>query len=176
MIPLWLVLGVIVLQRLGELALAHRNTRRLLAAGGREVGAGHYPLLVGLHAAWMVAIAGTIPLEAPAEPAVILMLAALQAFRLWVIGSLGRFWTTRIVTVPEAPLVARGPYRLVRHPNYLVVAGEIALVPLAFGAWPLAVAFSAANGALLALRVAVEEAALASRPRLTARGTTGAAG
>jgi methyltransferase len=87
----------------------------------------------------------------------------LQGLRVWVLASLGRFWTTRVITLPGAPLVRRGPYRWFRHPNYLVVAGEILVLPLAFGAWEIAVIFSLANAAILTLRVRCEERALSPR-------------
>lgn len=157
-----LVLAVAA-QRAGELALARRNTRRLLAAGGREVGAGHYPLMVALHGAWLVALFLSAPPGTPVFWPLVALFALLQAGRIWVIASLGRFWTTRIIDLPDAPLVTRGPYRFVRHPNYLIVAAEIAVLPLAFGLWPVAVIFSVLNAALLWHRIRVEDAALGRR-------------
>lgn len=163
---LWIVIALVAAQRLTELVYAERNTRRLLAAGGQESGAGHYPLLVGLHALWLVALAVFVPAEQPANWWLLGVFAVLQALRLWVLASLGPFWTTRVITLPGAPLVRRGPYRWLRHPNYLVVVGEILVLPLAFGAWQIALVFSLANAALLALRIRCEERALA--PRRTA--------
>lgn len=158
----WLVV-LVALQRIGELMLARRNTARLLARGGREIGASHYSLIVVLHALWLAALFAGVPAAAePVWPWLALFLL-LQAARIWVIASLGEFWTTRIVTVPDAPLVRRGPYRWMRHPNYLVVAAEIAVLPIAFGAWQLAIAFSVANALVLAYRVRVEDRALAPR-------------
>jgi methyltransferase len=123
---LHVVLALVALQRLGELLLAQRNTARLRAEGAVESGRGHYPLLVGLHLAWLAALALLIPADTrPVWPLLGLFVAA-QAARVWVIASLGRFWTTRIIALPGAPLVRRGPYRFIRHPNYLVVAVEIA--------------------------------------------------
>lgn len=159
------VLAFVVLQRLAELAWARRNTRALLAAGGIEHGADHYLWLVALHAAWIAALALAIPADRPADIRWLALFGLLQLARLWAIASLGRFWTTRVITVPGQPLVRRGPYRWLRHPNYLVVAGEIAVLPLAFGAWENALVFSLANAALLAKRIAVENAALAGRAR-----------
>ncbi|WP_299394696.1 isoprenylcysteine carboxyl methyltransferase family protein [Pelagibius sp.] len=164
---LWIVLVLVALQRLGELVYAQRNTRRLLAEGGREAGAGHYPLLVGLHAAWLIALAVFVPAETPPNWALLAVFVALQGLRLWVLASLGRYWTTRIITLPDAPLVRKGPYRLLRHPNYVVVAGEILILPLAFGAWELALAFSAANAVILAIRIRCEDQALAARRTAT---------
>jgi methyltransferase len=158
-----LVVGLVALERLAELWYARRNTRALLDAGGVEVGGGHYPLMVALHAAWLVAIVATVPREAGVSLALLAVFVVLQAARAWVLLSLGRYWTTRIITVPGASLVRRGPYRFLRHPNYVVVAAEIAVLPLAFGAWGVAVFFSALNAALLAWRISVEEQALAPR-------------
>jgi methyltransferase len=158
------ILAAVALQRLAELVLARRNTRALLAAGGVEVGAGHYPFLVGVHVLWFVVLAAWIargPAAFHGEWAAAYL--ALQPLRAWTMLSLGRFWTTRIITVPGVPPVRRGPYRFVRHPNYIVVAGEIAALPLAFGAWPLAVAFTVLNAVALTLRLRAENAALAAR-------------
>lgn len=157
------VLGLVVLQRLAELALAQRNTRRLLAKGAVEVGRGHYPLIVALHAAWLAALALTVPAEAPASWPLLGFFLVLQAARVWVIASLGPYWTTRIVTLTAAPLVRRGPYRWLRHPNYLVVVLEIAVLPLAFGAVWIALVFSLLNAVLLWHRIRVEAEALAGR-------------
>jgi methyltransferase len=162
MSALYPTLAVLALLRLGELELSRRNAARLLARGGREVGARHYPLFFLLHGGWFAALA----LLAPPEPRLPALLAAfwlLQAARVWTIWSLGPYWTTRIVTLDEAPLVRRGPYRWCRHPNYLIVAIEIALLPLAFGAWETALVFSLLNGLLLSHRIRVETAALAAR-------------
>jgi methyltransferase len=154
---------LVAAQRLAELVYAHRNTRRLMAEGGIEHGASRYPLLVLLHAAWLAALFFFVSHEAAVSWLLIGAYLLLQAARLWVIFSLGRYWTTRVITLPDAPLVKRGPYRWLRHPNYLVVAAEIAVLPLAFGAWELALGFSLANAALLADRIRTEETALAPR-------------
>jgi methyltransferase len=154
---------LVAAQRLAELAYARGNAQRLMAAGGIEHGAGRYPFLVLLHAAWLAALFFFVPPEAAVSWLLIGAYLLLQAARLWVIASLGRFWTTRVITLPDAPLVKRGPYRWLRHPNYLVVAAEIAVLPLAFGAWELALGFSLANAALLADRIRIEETALADR-------------
>jgi methyltransferase len=152
---------LVALQRLAELAYGRRNATRLLAAGGIEAGAGHYPLLVALHGGWLAALFALVPAEAPADWGLLGLYGLLQAGRLWVIASLGRRWTTRVIVLPQAPLVKRGPYRFLRHPNYAVVALEIPVLPLAFGAWQIALAFGLANLALLAHRIRVEERALA---------------
>ena len=157
----WLVL-LVAAQRLGELVLARRNTARLLARGGREVGAGHYPLIVALHTGWLAALFLAIPPGAGMLWPLVLVFVLLQAARVWVIASLGEYWTTRIVTLAETPLVRKGPYRWLRHPNYLIVAGEIAVLPLAFGAWRIALVFSLLNAVVLAWRIRLEDRALAA--------------
>ncbi|HVM77895.1 MAG TPA: isoprenylcysteine carboxylmethyltransferase family protein [Stellaceae bacterium] len=149
--------------RLGELWLARRNTRALLAAGAVERGSGHYPLIVAVHAGWLAAIVLAVPDTAQVSWPLIGVYLALQLLRVWVLASLGRFWTTRIITLPGAPLVRRGPYRFIRHPNYLLVAAEIAVLPLAFGAWQVAALFSVLNAAVLAWRIRLENEALAER-------------
>ena len=154
------VLAFVTLQRLAELWLANSNSRRLLAQGAREFGAGHYPLIVAVHAAWLAALWWW----APGRPINIVMLIAfglLQLGRVWVIASLGSRWTTRIIVTLQ-PLVRKGPYRWVDHPNYLIVVLEIAFLPLAFGLWPIALVFSALNAAVLAVRIKAEDEALAS--------------
>lgn len=163
---LTLVLGLVALQRLGELIWSRRNERRLKAAGAIEVGAKHYPLLVLLHTSWLVAMMALVPPGTVPDPWLLAAYLAVQGLRLWTMASLGRFWTTRILTLPDAPLVRRGPYRWVRHPNYVVVIAEVALLPLAFGAVGIALIFSAANLILLAIRIRAEDAALAPRRSL----------
>lgn len=161
MSPPQVIALLVALQRLAELLYARRNTRRLLAAGGREVGAAHYPLLVALHAAWLLAIFFFVPPDAPVSWPLLALYGLLQAARLWVLASLGARWTTRVVVLPDRPLIACGPYRWLRHPNYAIVAAEIAVLPAAFGAWALALAFSLLNAGVLAWRLRVEERALA---------------
>jgi methyltransferase len=160
---LWALLGLVALQRLGELIYARRNTARLLAQGGRERGARHYPLIVLLHLAWLAAMAVLVPAETQPLWPWLALFFLLQAGRLWVLASLGPYWTTRIITLAKAPLVRHGPYRFLKHPNYLVVALEIAVLPLAFGAWQIALVFSLLNALVLAQRIKVEDSALAER-------------
>ena len=163
---LYLTLGFVALQRLGELVYARRNTARLLESGGVEVGAGHYPLLVMLHSSWLIALAVFVHPDTGANLALLLVFAALQLARVWVLVSLGRNWTTRVVTVPDAPLVRTGPYKFLRHPNYAIVASEIAVLPLVFGAWKIAVVFSLLNLVLLRHRIRIENRELAPRRSL----------
>jgi len=157
-----LILAFVTLQRLGELVLARRNTARLLARGGQEAGAGHYPLIVLLHAAWLIGLWGLWLLALDQAPNLfwLAVFVVLQLLRVWVIATLGERWTTRIIVLPEAPLVAAGPYRFVSHPNYCVVAAEILVLPLVFGLVWYGVVFSVLNGLVLWLRIRTENAAL----------------
>ena len=163
-----LVLALVALARVAELVHARRNTRRLLAEGAVEIGRSHYLLIIGLHLAWFAALVVTIPADAPARLPWLVLFALLQVARLWVFVALGRYWTTRIIHLPSAPLVRSGPYRFLRHPNYLIVELEIVILPLAFGAWLLAVIFGIANAVILTWRIRVEDAALAARRSLAA--------
>lgn len=159
-----IILVLVMAQRFGELVLARRNTRRLLAEGAHEVGAAHYPLIVALHAAWLIGLWYFAVHRAPAGQDVNLpwlgVFIALQLARVWVIASLGGRWTTRIIVLPGTPLVERGPYRFLSHPNYWVVAGEIFVLPLVFGLPSLGLVFSALNAAMMWIRVRTEAAAL----------------
>ncbi|MGZ5960633.1 MAG: isoprenylcysteine carboxyl methyltransferase family protein, partial [Rhizomicrobium sp.] len=146
-------MALVVLQRLIEIVYAERNTRALLARGAVEVGRAHYPLIVLLHASWLAAIVFFLPENATIHWLPLMLFVLLQLCRVWVIATLGPYWTTRIITLPGAPLVRVGPYRFVRHPNYLVVAGEIAMLPLAFGEVDVAIAFTILNAAMLAWRI-----------------------
>lgn len=153
------LLTFVTIQRLGELFLSRRNTAALLAKGARETGAEHYPYMVALHAAWI----GGLWLLASDRPVNLVwfgIFMLLQILRLWVLATLKERWTTRIIVLPEAPLVRSGPYRFIRHPNYAVVAGEIAVLPLAFGMPLYAAAFTILNALMLAIRIRAENAAL----------------
>jgi methyltransferase len=164
-----LAYGLILLvaaQRLAELFLAHRNTAALKARGAVEIGAGHYPLIVALHAAWLFAVAVFLPNAPSVNGWFLAAYLLVQGLRVWTLASLGPYWTTRIITLPGAPLVRRGPYRFLRHPNYLVVTLEIALLPLAFGEVAVAAVFTLINAAALAWRIRQEEGALAARRAL----------
>ncbi len=154
----WLI-AFLVAQRVAELALAQRNTRRLRASGGVEFGASHYPLLVALHAFWLIGLWAFGHTRA-VDPFWLVVFVLLQAARVWVIASLGVRWTTRIIVLPGVAPVARGPYQWLRHPNYLIVVLEIAVVPLALGMPMFALVFSLANAALLSFRIRVESRAL----------------
>jgi methyltransferase len=162
--PLGISVALLVLvtaQRLAELLVAKRNTARLVAAGAVEHGAAHYPLIVALHAAWLI---GLWLFAAGLEPSLPLagLYLLLQAFRVWTLASLGSRWTTRIIVIPGETLVARGPYRFMRHPNYAVVTAEILVLPLVFGLHAYALLFLLLNAAMLAVRIRAENAALAT--------------
>ena len=155
------VLALITAQRIGELFLAERNTRRLRAQGAVETGANHYIFIVLLHGAWLLGLwvlAWGRPISLPLLGVFVL----LQAARVWVIATLGPRWTTRIITLPGAPLVSTGPYRFVSHPNYVVVALEIAILPLAFGLWGYAILFTLLNAVMMWVRIRSEASALSA--------------
>ncbi len=198
--PLHAYLGLVALfaaERGAELALSLRNSRRALGRGAVEAGRGHYPAMVAVHALFLAACAGEA-LAWPRPPPEVALLAvggalAAQALRWWAVAALGDRWNTRILVVPGAAPATGGPYRFLRHPNYLAVSLEMACLPLAWGSWRTALLFSAANAALLAVRIPAEEAALGDewrrafdgRPRLVpgtvrpasrGRGTAGAPG
>ena len=159
----YIVIAFIVVQRLAELVYAQRNTKALLARGAVEVGRAHYPLIILLHAAWLVAVVLFLPTNPPVNFILLAILVVLQGLRVWVLAALGPYWTTRIIDLPGAPLVRRGPYRLLRHPNYAVVVGEILVLPLMFGEVWVAVVFTILNAFVLAWRIRQENAALAPR-------------
>jgi methyltransferase len=166
-----LVLGValVATQRLLELVLSRRNERRIRARGAVERGRGHYPLMVALHALWIASTLVEGILRGPDVPAfwpvpLALFLLA-QALRYWSVFSLGESWNTRILVVPGAKLVRRGPYKYLDHPNYVVVVVEILAFPLIFGAWVTALVFTALNTALLYVRIREEDRALAELSR-----------
>ena len=156
------ILGLVTLQRLGELVLSRRNTERLLAQGAREAASGHYPLIVALHAAWLVGLWYL----AVWQPGVgvswawLAVFVILQGLRVWVIATLGPRWTKRIIVLPGAALVREGPFRFVSHPNYCIVAAEILVLPLCFGLVWYGIVFSVLNALVLWIRIRAEEAAL----------------
>jgi methyltransferase len=161
-----LILSLVTLQRLGELVLAHRNTRRLLARGAVETGAEHYPIIVGLHAAWLAGL-WWWGWNAPPDLAWLAVYLVLQGLRVWTLVSLGERWTTRIIVLPGEALVRRGPYRFLPHPNYTVVAAEIAVLPLVFHLGGYALVFSVLNASILWVRIRAESQALQPPPKQT---------
>jgi len=156
-----IVLGLVTLQRAGELALARYNTARLLVRGAREIGGGHYPLMVAMHACWLLSLWAWGYDQRVNLPA-LAAFVVLQGFRGWVVATLGSRWTTRIIVLPGAPLVTTGPYRYLSHPNYVVVAAEIAVLPLALGLPLTALVFTVLNALVLGIRIRAENNALAS--------------
>ena len=176
--PLYAIVGFLVAQRLAELVLARRNHRALLAQGAIEVGERHYKAFLALHAGWLLALLVTIEPRAAVSIPGLLIFGLLQCGRIWVIATLGTRWTTRVMVLPGAARIRSGPYRFVDHPNYLIVCGEVAVVPLMFGAWTLAVVASALNLLLLRGRLVVENKALATvydQPSLSSPGAEGPA-
>ena len=154
-----MILALVTLQRLGELVLARSNTRRLLARGAVESGAEHYRFIVALHAAWLIGL-WLLVWDRPVNLPLLLLFVLLQAGRVWVIATLGRRWTTRIITLPGETLVRKGPFRFVSHPNYIVVAGELAVLPLVFGLPLYALVFTALNAVMMWVRIRCEQRAL----------------
>jgi methyltransferase len=155
-----ILLAFLTAQRLAELWWAKRNEARLLAAGGVEYGGSHLAPIVLLHAAWLIGL-WLLAYDRPVEPVFLVLFVVLQILRLWILVTLGPRWTIRIIVIPGERLVASGLYRLLRHPNYAVVIGEIAVVPLALGLPIYALIFSILNAAVLAVRIPAENAALA---------------
>jgi len=160
--PLWpsiAILAFVTLQRLVELPIASANTKWLLSNGGREVAAGHYPLIVAVHASWLTALWWLAPTR-PIDGFFLALFILIELGRAWVLITLGPRWTTRIIVLPDEPLVTGGPYRFLNHPNYWVVAGEIAILPLVFGLWLVALIFTLLNAAVLTIRIREENRAL----------------
>ncbi len=153
------IMAFVTAQRLAELAIDRRNTARLLAAGAREVGARHYPAMVGMHASWLAALWFTVGGRS-VDVAMLAVFVVLQLMRVWVLATLGPRWTTRIIVTDSAPLVKKGPFRFLRHPNYTVVTAEIAVLPLVFGLVWIAVLFTLLNAAMLYVRIGAENRAL----------------
>ncbi|HEX3808081.1 MAG TPA: isoprenylcysteine carboxylmethyltransferase family protein [Rhizomicrobium sp.] len=168
MIWAYAIIGFIALQRLAEVIYAQRNTGALLARGATEIGASHYPVMIALHATWLAAIFLALPKPTSIHWIALAAMIVLQAARVWIIATLGPYWTTRIINLPGAPLVRKGPYRFFRHPNYMIVVGEIAALPLVFGEIWVAAVFSVLNAAMLFWRIREEDAALGPRRAMPA--------
>ncbi|MEX1234361.1 MAG: isoprenylcysteine carboxylmethyltransferase family protein [Roseovarius sp.] len=154
-----LFLGFIVLQRLSELVIARINTARLIARGAYEVGAGHYPVMVAMHSLWILCLI-VFGMGQPVSPGWLAIFAVLQVLRVWILATLGPRWTTRIIIL-RAPLVTRGPFRYLRHPNYVLVVAEIIVAPMVLGLVWVAVLFTLLNAAMLWVRIRAENRALA---------------
>ena len=163
-----ILLVYLTVQRLTELWWAKENAARLMAAGGIEHGRSHLPLMILFHAAWLAGL-WLLAYDRPVQPFFLALFVVLQIARFWVLATLGRRWTIRIIVVPGERLVAQGPYRFLRHPNYAVVIGEIAVVPLALGLPAYALVFSVLNAGMLAIRITAENAALSRTSQITPR-------
>lgn len=159
MIPNILILALVTLERLIELPISRRNSRELLALGGSEHASGHYKLIVLVHISWLASL-WWLSLSRPINFFWLIMFILIEFGRIWVLVSLGRRWTTRIITVPGEQLVRRGPYKWVNHPNYCIVCAEIAVLPLVFGLWQVALLFTILNAAILVVRIREEDRAL----------------
>jgi methyltransferase len=163
------ILALVTLQRAAELVVSSRNTSKLRACGAFEVAPRHYPFVVAVHAAWLISL-WIFGHDQPLNAVALLLYIALQGLRLWVMWTLGARWTTRIIILPGEPLVAAGPFRFLPHPNYAVVAGEIAILPLVLGLPWLAALFTVLNAAVLFIRIRAENRALAASRTMLARG------
>jgi len=163
-----IILALVTLQRLGELVLARHNTKKLLARGAVEMDAEHYPLIVAVHATWLVAL-WVLGRHQEVNLLALAAFVVLQGLRVWILATLGSRWTTRILVLPGEPLIASGPYRYFSHPNYAVVVAEIALLPLALYLPILALVFTALNAMVLMIRIRSETRALAEFSQRPAR-------
>jgi len=159
---------IVLAQRGLEELHSARNTRRLLAEGAHEVGREYYPVVAVTHLAWIASIFFLIPPDAPVVWPLVILYILLQPVRYWVIGTLGRYWTHRIITLDAAPVVARGPYRFIRHPNYAVTIAETLVLPLAFGAVALGLIMTAVWTAVVGYKIVLEDRAIAERRLQTA--------
>lgn len=154
-----LFLGFIIVQRLSELMISKINTARLLDKGAYEVGASHYPVMVAMHSLWIGSLL-IFGYDQAVSYGWLAVFAVLQIFRVWILGTLGRRWTTRIIILP-GPLVTRGPFKFFNHPNYLLVVAEIIVAPMVLGLFWVAVVFTVLNAAMLWVRIGIEGKALA---------------
>ena len=164
------LVALVGLERLAELVVSRRNAAWSLARGGVEHGRGHYPVMVALHSGFLIAMLVEAWVRRPEVPpalawSMLALVLASQALRWWCIATLGPRWNTRVIVVPGMPPVTGGPYRLLRHPNYVAVVVEGMALPLVHSAWMTAVVFTVANAVLLTVRIRVEDAALATLPR-----------
>jgi methyltransferase len=164
------LVALVGVERLAELVVSRRNAAWSLARGGVEHGRGHYPVMVALHSGFLVAMLVEAWVRRPEVPpalawSMLVLVLASQALRWWCILTLGPRWNTRVIVVPGMPPVTSGPYRFLRHPNYVAVVVEGVALPLVHASWITAVVFTVANAVLLTVRIRVEDAALATLPR-----------
>lgn len=160
----FIIISLVITQRLIEVFVAKRNEKRMLAQGAYEVGASHYPYMISLHVSFFVCLIAEVVIFdrgiSPLFPLFFLIFLFVQALRIWCLTSLGQFWNTKIIILPGANVVTKGPYLFIRHPNYVVVCIEIALLPLMFQAYLTAISFTLLNLAMLSVRIPLEEKAL----------------
>lgn len=163
--PTWvfLVLAYLIVQRLGELVYAASNTRRLLSQGAREFGADHYHYFILLHGSWILLMVMLARPDHALNPFLLSAFFLSQILRLWTLASIGKWWTTRIISAPHFPRVKKGPYKFLSHPNYTVVIIEVAIVPMLLGLWWVAILFSVLNAILLRHRIGIENQVLTER-------------
>jgi methyltransferase len=161
----YLLILAIGIERLAELIVSRRNARWAFAHGGKEFGRGHYPVMVAVHTALLIGCVVEVwALHRPFIPwlgwPMLALVTLSQALRWWCVGTLGYRWNTLVIVVPQAPLIRRGPYRRLHHPNYVAVVVEGVALPLVHTAWLTAAGFTLANALLLRVRIRVENAAL----------------
>ncbi|PLR99690.1 isoprenylcysteine carboxyl methyltransferase family protein [Bacillus sp. T33-2] len=168
----YIFIGFIISQRLVELIIAKRNERWMKKNGALEFGAAHYKAIVVVHAAFFISFAVEhYYFERGISgfwPVLLLIFLATQALRTWALLSLGRYWNTKIIVLPGAEIVRRGPYRFIRHPNYVIVTIEFIIIPLLFNAFITAAVFSIMNLVILSIRIPAEEKALNELTRYVA--------
>lgn len=160
----YIILSIVIIQRLLELVIAKRNEKNMRAQGAYEVGASHYPLMILLHVSFFISLLIEVNIfnltPSPLFLLFLVMFLCVQGLRIWCLTSLGSFWNTKIIVLPGAHVVTKGPYKYLRHPNYLVVSMEIALLPLMFEAYFTAICFTILNAIMLSIRIPTEERAL----------------
>jgi len=160
----WLFIGFIICQRLLELTIARRNERFMKEKGAIEFGGEHYPWMVIIHTSFIVSMILEVSFLnhtlTHVWPILLLIFIITQMIRVWTIKTLGRYWNTKILVLPGAKVVKKGPYHFIRHPNYLIVTLELLTIPLMFNAWVTAVVFSILNSLILSIRIPIEEKAL----------------
>ncbi|WP_075620159.1 isoprenylcysteine carboxyl methyltransferase family protein [Paenisporosarcina indica] len=158
------VVSFVIIQRIIELFVARNNEKWIRSQGGYEVGARHYPYMVAMHVGFFISLIVEFLVFERSVPAfwylLFIIFLMLQMMRVWVISSLGRYWNTKILVLPGAQVVKKGPFHFIRHPNYFVVTLEIIVIPLMLGAYFTALIFTILNFIILSVRIPIEEAAL----------------
>ncbi|WP_255822000.1 isoprenylcysteine carboxyl methyltransferase family protein [Domibacillus sp. PGB-M46] len=160
----WLFILFLCVQRISELFIAKRNEKWMLSQGAYEAGARHYPFIVALHTLFFISLIAEVTMMEKTLnsnwPMWLTLFLVTQLGRVWTLRSLGPFWNTKIIVLPGAKVVNRGPYRWVRHPNYIIVTLEFIVIPLLFQAYYTAIIFTLLNAWMLSVRIAAEERAL----------------